>query len=1445
MYRGNNGTVANQFRNFAFFFVAAATVSFFLFVFTESKKNEDAQLQGEQLDRSEPTSVDETVQKDLDDILANAPTDAEEGTEEGTSNLLLTNEETAALIAPLTQLALDVAATQGLALGVRATGQALDGLRSGSTSKSLWRQGRRLSFRQLKTMRMVQLTKTGSAVQRASAKVALQQVGRRASTASRLLTANGLKAKAMATRAWMLSNPITATLLALQLIAEVSFAVIDTIDPMGYANYIDNATLTTELRRTQREAVRVARENGIELPFLFPLQEAFPEEWDAHVTPVLDGYFYAGLDALSNIPGLEWAEAPPVPRYGREIAAPSGLVVALQNGRRTFSTEDLLGWDLFDITHDDHVAINNRTFRPVDRTGRHWIHVATPDDGRVELVDADVQQALRAGVLPGSTSSREIRAFTRDEVASWNVDVRANSYVVVDGRTYVPIDFAFEFETAMGGDISPVVLRAVNRAYDNAMNSNPTERDKRIYDALTGRGRVPVAYVSLYPSLSTRERRGVSLSREGVRWWNNGGRMGKYWVVTDPQQAVSWGYDLRRVRTSSTLWTEIQRPTTVDDTRRSRAVGQTAVGGTCERSSDCVASAFCHDQSKRCEARRGANGWCWGRDDWCDDAHFCDDQSKECTPKRQEGGQCWNNPNWCADGLSCHENHGDRSKATCSSSPSMAHGTILTLAGRVPGVNANPGVLYRTRDPATRKWHYFRPLGDHKAQWYLHNDYNDHSLAAPSLLGTTWRVHDDEPPNGVELANDALATKLATSRSLTDAQVQRLLGETHLTEAHYVRVGDKYLTPWYFESKPVAIWSSTYMEVDANDTLVPRQHAVAFPQYLPAGYLISFCEKPRHQGGRSIHPTDMCVRFEDGTGEYGVGCLYTDMFCTSMGMKHYYNHNTKESGCRMDGGQALSEAAAGGTTVTRGIFRGIHELGGRVCRACCKIDEYCEDRTCKKKKELGTNVGNSAGWKCLSGIAEGLPSLCRECKVNTDCDGNQKTQANLDCSIPGTCICNRSYGCERKKDNCLHADKSRCTWADTGCHDNGWCKDGFCDIALGQDNRCRVNDNVTNRADGKYCNRDTQCTSGLCVHNRCTARLPACTTVNCRQTVTGTDHPCNRDEDCVAGAYCRKVAGQRNTCRKLSSVTGRPKGEYCEENDQCDGRLCDNWRCAALRENCTKVDKSKCTESTTGCHGDEWCRDGFCDIVVGQPSRCRVQNNVTNRSDGDFCNRDAQCASGLCVNYACTPRLPACTTISCSQTVFGTNHPCNRDVDCVNGAYCRKIAGQRNTCRKVVSAKNRPTREYCEADNQCASGLCRNWLCDNKLANYEGCNGRPDTDCRSGRCGKVGPGGSTYKCCPTSKEVRDHCGNLPNGTKCWHSDQCISNACRGNTCVTLRSEWTACKSSYWGRHGNDVCRSAFGSNAEFRGNASSDVRDCGKRGGTWYTASYQCNRWST
>ena len=971
---------------------------------------------------------------------------------------------------------------------------------------------------------------------------------------------------------------------AFSIISEVTFAVLDSVDPMGYKNYVDNETLDGMLRDAHRNMVRAANQANIELPLLFPLEEAFPNEWQEHIEGTLyDAYFDEALDSLSNCPGVEWERVQEKPQ-GQEVTN-RNLKNRLSSGKKLFTLQELDEWDLYELSHDDYVVANNRYFRPVNRIGRHWMKVDQVNEDDTVIDSEMLRKAIEDGMMPSGL----VREFSPQEVKVWGVSLDYDSYVVLpSGDKYKPVDHEFEYSFSFGQDLNPAVETAVNKAFDEALNGDPQTRDGRVYDALfNALPRDQRIYLARYSELSTRSRIAVSLSREGVKWWNSGGPMGRYWVEYDVNKAREWGYHVPGVIESQALGNAIQET---------------------NEASDEVS-----DEDETVVPSAGNSG----------------KNSKKGTKGSEKGKKGRRR------GKTRKARHNRRTA-------SGTHGNIIVTDTRVDVPHASRGKLFRAVvGGATR---HFKPLGDHKAEWYMNYDYFDQSVAPPTRLGSAWHLQEQPPAQGTELENQALSTKLHSTLNLTDEQLDDLLENTELSEDHYVPVRGKYAVPGYFTSKPIAIFSKTYMTLDA-DNLVPVDvpGGRPIPQYLPAGHLMSFCEKPRSQGAMKIFPTDSCVSFKDGTDQYGIGCLYTDAWCSSMGMKHRYNHTTKRSSCAMDAGQVISEYGGPGTTITRGIFRGMHKMFGYMCNPCCKPGEYCENRTCTKKKALGTDVGNSAGWKCLSGIAEGLPSLCRECKVSTDCDGLKPTEKGHDCSVPGSCFCqgsrpenHKGYLCQKKK-----MDYEDC--------DEGWkCQSGTCGITKkGAGKHCCPRDEngavktsrssagewCQNVADGRDCAYNDQCLSGLCAKPRCVA----------------------------AGSLPDGARAGRAHARACRS--GKKMNGFCVEctskQDCTDGKVCNKGVCTVSRES---QNTSSSRRSQRGRRGRGGGRGTY--VLLGK-SRCA---DLTSRNDclrkrtdgkvGDCLWKDDTCIP----KHICAARADVSRTTTCSE--YGSQAMCTANQDC-------------------------------------------------------------------------------------------------------------------------------------------------------------------------------------
>jgi hypothetical protein len=301
--------------------------------------------------------------------------------------------------------------------------------------------------------------------------------------------------------------------------------------------------------------------------------------------------------------------------------------------------------------------------------------------------------------------------------------------------------------------------------------------------------------------------------------------------------------------------------------------------------------------------------------------------------------------------------------------------------------------------------------------------------------------------------------------------------------------------------------------------------------------------------------------------------------------------------------------------------------------------------------------------------------------------------------------------------------------------------------------------------------------------------------------------------------YCKSGAEDNGKCVECREHNDCPEQGF--NNHYCNYKQAshngDN-KCKVKNKACLWEDKSRCSWNEHGCHNSTWCEnDGFCDIKAAQPNRCRLNNSVPDRPNGQFCdnNKDSQCASGLCWGWTCREPIPPCKELSCHQKVEGTNEPCHRDGDCRKDSYCRKVAFQRNTCRKKGHITGRDPNEYCDNDGQCSTGLCWGYRCKPRLApckelschqKIEGTNEpcHRDGDCRKDSyCRKVAFQRNTCrkKGHITGRDPNEYCDN---------SGQCDSGLCDNWLCRAKSKPCTnpnksACNWNQHGCHNNSWC----------------------------------------
>ena len=627
--------------------------------------------------------------------------------------------------------------------------------------------------------------------------------------------------------------------------------------------------------------------------------------------------------------------------------------------------------------------------------------------------------------------------------------------------------------------------------------------------------------------------------------------------------------------------------------------------------------------------------------------------------------------------------------------------------------------------------------------------------------------------------------------------------------------------PENYQAPPVAVWSDEYLVLDEADpgtsdkpNMLRKKLGAPAALYLPAGHIVAYCEKKRDAaffGGLmgqdvpdandGVDPTKFGVYFDDGTGELGgVGCVYTSKYCTRMGMKHKYNHQSKISDCYLDGAQAVAEGVLGST-----IVRGASELGhnalGFVCDPECSVTDFCEGRKCYPKKSYGQSVGITADWKCLSGAEHW--GKCTECKVATDCDGYTKetSKKGIDCPN-GKCYCNDDTLCEKKKpvgSMTKLGQHAACTSNISWHH--------MCVPARGsRSGNHDPNKGKREGGSGDPCSHDDQCKPGsACAdwtgagHRRfCKTLIAPCTTNDCWKSGSRPTAECHNDNECKDNGWCdkRPGIGNKNLCRKKSTVGNRPNGEFATLDRQCASELEEHWKCTAkygfgkpvgvgggykcasgMEEGFNCVD----CKSNNHCASDEYCDGGKCHkkkpvgsmTKLGQHAACtsniswhhmcvpargsRSGNHDPNKGkreggSGDPCSHDDQCKPGsACADWTgaghrrfCKTLIAPCTTNDCWKSGSRPTAECHNDNECKDNGRCVKKMGfgNKNMCRKKSSVGNRTRHEYCERSSQCSGEMtCKGGICKDVKQEGKGCWGT----CGNGHCDSFC--GKDAKCC--------------------------------------------------------------------------------------------------
>ncbi len=377
------------------------------------------------------------------------------------------------------------------------------------------------------------------------------------------------------------------------------------------------------------------------------------------------------------------------------------------------------------------------------------------------------------------------------------------------------------------------------------------------------------------------------------------------------------------------------------------------------------------------------------------------------------------------------------------------------------------------------------------------------------------------------------------------------------------------------------------------------------------------------------------------------------------------------------------------------------------------------------------------------------------CETNADCL-NQST-------APVQSRCDRGY--------CVHVYGNDCT-SDFDCGPGYRCRPDLVDPA---------NSTCIWDVSGLPDRRGTP--PPVCGDGLCEGPVETCASTSCPEDC-GTGGPvaegfgrCALGDACLIDLDCAVGACFHGSCRELAN------GSRCDAPTDCASGSCDL---------ATGFCKS-------GCLFDAECATGVCS-VLGQ---C-----IAPQPDGSPCDANSDCASGACNFPICVaanslPPGSTCTTGNACQSGTCTAGFCAGtcgDLVCTlvpDGETCFQEGCQLD-CGKCPDGT-----PGCDADADCAGGLCGAGVCLSAGVLNPGAPCLFSRECKSGTCtagfcqGSCGdgfctvvPNGETCLGCSTD------CGKCPNGTPgCTSNSQCSSGNCVLGFCVASCKVFTAACSS--------------------------------------------------
>ena len=375
--------------------------------------------------------------------------------------------------------------------------------------------------------------------------------------------------------------------------------------------------------------------------------------------------------------------------------------------------------------------------------------------------------------------------------------------------------------------------------------------------------------------------------------------------------------------------------------------------------------------------------------------------------------------------------------------------------------------------------------------------------------------------------------------------------------------------------------------------------------------------------------------------------------------------------------------------------------------ADCTAGFYCANKVCVAVKAAGGPC--AIGEECGSGLC--ADSVCCNSACNGSCQtcastatpGTCTTVASADdvgtcsgtstCSATGTCLKRVGQTCAVAGDcasgNCV--DKTCCN---SGCNlACQTCTTGTCSPVTNGDDADSCTNALTCNGQGacvskvgQVCANGTECSSGLCVDQRCcntACNLP------CQTCVTGTCSPVNSADDAECTPTTTKTCNASGACvLKLGQACTTGMGTQCASGQCVDGHCC-NTACNGPCQTCAtgtcspvnNADDPECTPTTTKtCNGAAAC-------LLKQAQSCTLGSECAT----------GQCFDNKCCNVACNGPCMSCATGTCLPVNGGDDPECTPTTT--------------KTCNASGSCLLKLGQACPSGGTQCASGLCVDGVC--------------------------------------------------------------------------------------------------------------------------------------